>query len=500
MKILFKVISILTLFIFFSCQEEIVENNNNNDPQKTEDDQSLTQLKGLILNKNTTLKYPITLLSFDTKSQQSNNSTFENDNDLLAFLTNLKSDSSVLFTIKYPILFFDKNQNVISSNNNIDLEQNSANSINLSDWLNDIELNKLSKALENNLFFSYPLNLSTGLRNLWPNLAPNAISLSVNKEILNVEEFLTFLPKDTQKSIAIAFKYPLIVFNNNQEEISINNNTELFDFIDQSSTKESLTSEGLDSELLKKFIQYLNDYSGLTYPIKINQNINSETVEHIINNKDVFFNVIDIDNLSNLNLTLQYPIQIDDTTINNNTALNTYLTLLIDLADRLKHVSKYDGTFDDFIDNAPNFSLEFPYQVTIGNKTITLESENDYSEVIEEQNAQPNQQITIVLPVEVVGFHHVVNSIATPKQLQKAYDLSLSNENRARFSVYKIKYPIQIETTNLPNEFFTINEDTSLSFYAKRINKIKYPIQLESSNGIVTINNNQELVNTIESK
>lgn len=499
MKNIFKIISVLTLFIFISCQKEIDQDTitqDNNNPTKNLTKQSITNLEKLILNNTSSIQYPITVLTFFPDAQQTGSNTFENNQDLFNFINNL-TDDNILITLKYPISFLNENLDEIVLNNNEELITETKEIIvpDTNDYLDLILLKELRTSLIKNLVVQYPVKLITGAKNVFEDKLEIG-SFTVN----NSDNFLSLLPRDLTTKL-VSINYPITIFDKLQKEFIINSNAEL---LIKLSKQLSENSEFLETVLLDKFISYLNNETGIVYPIKAvystkNQN-NSELLT--IESKAQFFNIIDLNNLNNVILTLKYPLQINNTTINSNQELNTFLNFDIEITDRLKYISRYDGRFDDAIDNSPSSSIEYPYQVILGNNTISINNISDYLEVLQEKENQNIQEISIVFPIFTKQFH-VINGVrnqSTFDELVTIFKDVTANESRAKFSSYAVKYPIEVKT-KLQNSFISINDDKALTLLADDIIEINYPIELiNSNNEITTINNNQELISTIESK
>lgn len=585
MKLFKNIISISILLLIFSCQkdidEEIITKDTQN-PTTSLTQSSIDNLKELILDADADIKYPITLLSFFTELQKTDSNEFKKDVDLFNYLNSL-TDDSILITIKYPISYVDKENKEVVLGNNEELKEETETIFipEIEDYLSDEVLIKIRSFLFGNLSFSYPINIAQTVEEQGKDLP--LIRLSEIDTELRFRN-LTFIQNQNSK---IALRYPVVLFDVNKTQIVVENNQELvtvldlkqglntqlltdfvnylksesdiaypikinynngdnlrvsgvirndtglIDLVDQSNDVENLdllikypmlannatikTNEELNNFLKNQsnlpldvelttldFIDYLNNKNGIKYPFNVRFDANEQKQQATIFDRNDFFDKVDTDLFENINFEIIYPITINEIVFNNNQEINTFLTIDINVTDRINYITRYDGRFDDVVDNSPNFSLEFPYQVMVGTEVIEINGANDYDKVAQEKTNQNTQTVTIINNNNVnFRSSYLTNSLpssTTIQNLQTRFNDNISNEQRSVFSRYKIQFPIEI-ITDTNEGFYTVNDIASLFFNSQSIIDIKYPITLvDSTQNTLTISNHQELIETIESK
>ena len=94
-------------------------------------------------------------------------------------------------------------------------------------------------------------------------------------------------------------------------------------------------------------------------------------------------------------------------------------TITVDssLTNLLFRVSLNDGNNDDFIDGSSCFSIKFPFSVLVNETEITVESENDYQNIIDfiTTSGSTLADINISYPISIKPFHF----LSTPFHVHK---------------------------------------------------------------------------------
>lgn len=172
-----------------------------------------------------------------------------------------------------------------------------------------------------------------------------------------------------------------------------------------------------------------------------------------------------------------------------------------ELASLVRSVTSHDGSFDDFIDSADCFSIQFPYGLWVNGVQHNMNSPEDFSEIPQGALVQPDFPVTLnmcnysqveipsleVLYDYVVGCHsgEFFDEVITCVDFQYPIDLSLFDSGTSDFETITLEHDWDVYST-----IQSLNPSTLVT--------IQYPIGLIKSNGdVIEVNTNQELKNQI---
>ncbi len=172
-----------------------------------------------------------------------------------------------------------------------------------------------------------------------------------------------------------------------------------------------------------------------------------------------------------------------------------------ELASLVRSVTSHDGSFDDFIDSADCFSIQFPYGLWVNGVQHNMNSPEDFSEIPQGALVQPDFPVTLnmcnysqveipsleVLYDYVVGCHsgEFFDEVITCVDFQYPIDLSLFDSGTSDFETITLEHDWDVYST-----IQSLNPSTLVT--------IQYPVGLIKSNGdVIEVNTNQELKNQI---
>lgn len=377
----------------------------------------------------------------------------------------------------------------------------------------NLETERLSYLLtHNSINVKYPLFVAT-IKTINPNSSIEEFNTKAN-----FIEFATTLDTESEFS---SINYPFTIIDEFQTELTITNNTQFLDRYNQINNQ----NQFLTDDLKQKTAQLINNQVlNFVLPITVwhqdNKNEESEKTNEIFSTISTFINFLNTpESQSNQPFTrIQFPISYR----NNNQSLATINTLkelkdvvtLFDtenenedvnsnndtpqsVIDVVRYLTQYNGSFDDFIDNARNFSINFPYDIEINNQIITIENRRDLAD-FEKLITNNPQEFSVVNndSLKTTGFHVTsgVRRLEVLKLVQDIFDTRSYLQGRTPFSCLKVNYPIFLNTRK--NEQMQINSDAEFSFYSD--SQINYPIELiDEQQNIITITNEDEFVNSI---
>jgi len=169
-----------------------------------------------------------------------------------------------------------------------------------------------------------------------------------------------------------------------------------------------------------------------------------------------------------------------------------------------------DGSFDNIVDGSSCFDIRFPYTVMVNGLEVTVDSEEDL-EIIEEifdALDSDNDILDIIFPITITKADYseiAINSIADLRELAEQ---CVEGGDDDDIECIDVIYPVTLFTFD-PNFEQTgsveVTSDKELRrFFAgldeTDIISIEFPVMFEMYDGTkITVNNNQELANAIES-
>lgn len=174
------------------------------------------------------------------------------------------------------------------------------------------------------------------------------------------------------------------------------------------------------------------------------------------------------------------------------------------LANYIQRLAMPLTSEDNFIDKSNCFKINFPYDVTLNNIDITLNSANDYLLVQTnlDANSSDNDLIAIHFPITVtLEDYSIKNSITQADFDNLVVECATRSNVFGKINCLNIIFPITINSYNANNQIASATSIKSNEFlYAFFANlssdkfiAINFPITLIDSNGqnVVVLNNSQ---------
>jgi hypothetical protein len=171
------------------------------------------------------------------------------------------------------------------------------------------------------------------------------------------------------------------------------------------------------------------------------------------------------------------------------------------LTGMIKSVASHDGEFDDRIDNASCFSIEFPYGLWVDGVMHNMSSPENFAEI------NPTAQVMPEFPITVMAGDYsefIINSENEFNQfIIDCHSGVLYNDI---VTCVDFTYPVTISLYDSENSNFetlTLNHDwdtfsTIESLDPNRLAAINYPVTLRLNNGTpITVTSDDNLRNEI---
>lgn len=175
----------------------------------------------------------------------------------------------------------------------------------------------------------------------------------------------------------------------------------------------------------------------------------------------------------------------------------------------IEKTSSHDGSYDNIVDGASCFAVQFPYTVNVNGVEISVDSKNDL-ELIEEifdEFDDDNDILDIIFPITITLSDFSEISIENKDELAVLARECLEGGEDDDIECIDFVYPITLFTFGVDNQqsgqveiksdqgmrsFFDDLEDNDLI-------SIQFPISLKKYDGTqVTVENNAELAATLE--
>jgi hypothetical protein len=165
---------------------------------------------------------------------------------------------------------------------------------------------------------------------------------------------------------------------------------------------------------------------------------------------------------------------------------------------------------DNLIDTSSYCTVKLPYQVTINNTTISINSTADYQKVVENINSYPNDNdiVKIKFPVTMIYYNYVEKVIATQSDFDSLLAYWATAPNLLfKINCLKIKYPVTINVYNSVSQnanSFSIASDQAFFNFITNLKDsqfiaLSYPVLITDSNNLVSsITNNSQLEKAIK--
>lgn len=175
----------------------------------------------------------------------------------------------------------------------------------------------------------------------------------------------------------------------------------------------------------------------------------------------------------------------------------------------IKQTSSNDGSYDNIVDGASCFAVQFPYTVSVNNVEVTIDSESDL-EVIEEifDSLDDDEDILdIIFPITITLSDYSEINIENQSALEELAFECLEDGLDDDIECIDFVYPITLFTFDINNQQtgeVTVEGDFGMRrFFAELghddLVSIQFPVTLKKYDGTeIVVNNNNELADTLE--
>ncbi len=179
------------------------------------------------------------------------------------------------------------------------------------------------------------------------------------------------------------------------------------------------------------------------------------------------------------------------------------------LTSLIKRVAMVETNRDNFIDHSNYFKVNFPYQITVNNSLMYINSENDYLAVQNNINAHndDDDEITFNFPINVTLFNYSTRNIQNQVAINNLIDEGIHSTDLFKISGIKVNYPITINSYNTENQILnstSIQNDLKLYNFLNGISNtqllsLSYPLSIKDfNNQNMLLNSNLEFENQIK--
>lgn len=185
------------------------------------------------------------------------------------------------------------------------------------------------------------------------------------------------------------------------------------------------------------------------------------------------------------------------------------LTMENDVVSLLKNMVANDGSYDNIIDGASCFDVNFPYEIRIGEEKITVNSYEDLKTVEEALDLLEDKVFVrqLIFPVTLTMADYTQLTIEDGDELKSLAEQCLEGGADEDLECVDIAYPLTLFTYN-PNfqltNTFEVNADVEFRRFIAGLTEndllsIEFPIQLHYADSTsISVNSNSELANAIE--
>ncbi len=168
-----------------------------------------------------------------------------------------------------------------------------------------------------------------------------------------------------------------------------------------------------------------------------------------------------------------------------------------------------DGSFDNIVDGASCFALNFPYTVNVNGLDITVDSKEDLDliEEIFDEFEDDEDVLEILFPITITLSDHSEITINNKEQLAERARQCVEGGDDDDIECIDFVYPITLYTFDINQQQtgkVTVNSDRELRLFFKELDdddfvSIDYPITLIKFDGTeIQVNSNSELAAALE--
>ncbi|APU10865.1 hypothetical protein A5M85_11400 [Cellulophaga lytica] len=178
-------------------------------------------------------------------------------------------------------------------------------------------------------------------------------------------------------------------------------------------------------------------------------------------------------------------------------------------ATLIKGASSKDGSYDNIVDGASCFAIQFPYNVTVNGLDITIDSVADLKlieEILDEIDSD-DYNLQIIYPIKITLSNYTEITINSREELVAQAKECIEGGEDDDIECIDFVYPIDLFSFNTNLEITnttTVESDRQMRLFfaglgANDIVGIDFPITLEKYDGTkVVVNNNAELAVVLE--
>ncbi|UII78549.1 hypothetical protein [Flagellimonas sp. CMM7] len=178
-------------------------------------------------------------------------------------------------------------------------------------------------------------------------------------------------------------------------------------------------------------------------------------------------------------------------------------------AELIEKTSSNDGSFDNIVDGASCFAVEFPYTVEVNGIQVTIDSREDLhtiEDIFDEVDVDEDI-LDIIFPITITLADFTEIVIENKEQLRELAEQCLEGGSDDDIECIDFVYPITLFTFDINNQVtgeVSVNSDKELrKFFAgledNDLVSIQFPLTLKKFDGTeIVVNNNGELANALE--
>jgi hypothetical protein len=178
-------------------------------------------------------------------------------------------------------------------------------------------------------------------------------------------------------------------------------------------------------------------------------------------------------------------------------------------AQLIQRTSSNDGSFDNIVDGASCFALDFPYTVEVNGIQITIDSREDLQLIEDIFDALDDDVnlLDIIFPITITLGDFTKIEINNNEELRALADECLEGGSDDDIECIDFVYPITLYTFDINEQqtgSVTVNSDEELRLFFKGLDEndlisIDFPVTLELYDGTrLTVGSNAELATELE--
>lgn len=188
---------------------------------------------------------------------------------------------------------------------------------------------------------------------------------------------------------------------------------------------------------------------------------------------------------------------------------NLVFTTQTDGATLIENITLNDGSIDNILDNASCIQLQLPIDVTINNQLLTVQSQNDIDDILNEFLKNPFLEFNVgfQFPISVISAEHSVIKINSQSELETLRNSCVENGNDLDIECIDFRYPLSVATYDRLNQIAdvtTVNRDSDLFFLLRESSDedllgFEFPLTMITTEGNeFMVSDNSRLFDLIE--